>query len=116
LPLKVLIVEDNPTARVTLEKLLAMEGFAVQSAGTLREGQELLEGHAAVILDLDLPDGSGVDLLKKIRTEKLPVKVLIATATQDPALLGDVQRLQPDALLAKPLDVTKILEHLDPPS
>ena len=76
LPLKVLIVEDNPAARVTLEKILSLEGFYVQSAGTLRRGKELLDGQAAIILDLNLPDGNGVDLLRQIRAENRSMKVL----------------------------------------
>lgn len=72
MPPKVLIVEDNPTTRTALEKLLAMEGFHVQSAGTLRRGRELLDGQAAIILDLDLPDGNGVELLRQIRADKQP--------------------------------------------
>ena len=116
MPPKVLIVEDNPIARTTLGKLLALQGFHVQSAGTLQRGMELLDGQAAVILDLDLPDGNGVDLLKKIRTEKRTMKVLVVTACDDPAVLREVRILQPDELLCKPLDVSKVLEHLHRPS
>ena len=116
MPLKVLIVEDNPTARTMLEKLLALQGFLVQSAGTLQRGNELLDGQGAVILDLDLPDGCGIDLLKRIRTEKHAMKVLVVTACDDPAVLREVRLLQPDGLYCKPLDVPKILEHLHRPS
>ena len=115
LPLKVLIVEDNPVARVALERLLARRGFCVQTAGTLRRGRELLDGQAAVILDLDLPDGSGAELLRQIRTENRRIKVMVVTGSVDPALLGDVRSLNPDALFHKPLDFRAMLEHLDPP-
>ena len=115
LPLKVLIVEDNPMARAALEKVLAREGFCVQSAGTLQRGRELLDGQGAVILDLDLPDGSGAELLKQIRTEKRGITVVVVTGSVDPALLSDVRRLDPDALFHKPLDVRAMLKHLDAP-
>ena len=115
MPLKVLIVEDNPTARTTLEKLLAIRGFRVQTARTLCEGRQKLDGHAAVILDLDLPDGCGVELLKKIRIDQLPIKVLIVSASVDPALWDDVQALHPDAVLEKPLDFPALLKHLSLP-
>ena len=114
MPLKVLIVEDNPIARVALEKVLALQGFCVQSAETLQRGRELLDGQAAVILDLDLPDGNGVELLRQIRTESRRVTVIILTGSDDPAVLGDVRRLGPDALFRKPLDVRAMLEQLDP--
>jgi DNA-binding response OmpR family regulator len=115
LPLKILIVEDNPMARIALEKILALQGFCVQSAGTLQRGRELLDGQAAVILDLDLPDGSGVELLRKIRTENRRTKVMVVTGSVDPALLSDVRSLGPDALFHKPLDVSAMLKHLEPP-
>ena len=115
LPLKVLIVEDNPMARVALEKVLALRGFNVQSAGTLQRGRELLDGQAAVILDLDLPDGRGVEMLRQIRTEDRRIKVMVVTGSDDPALLSDVRSLDPDALFHKPLDLWAMLKHLDPP-
>jgi DNA-binding response OmpR family regulator len=108
-----LIVEDNPTTRTALERLLAMEGFHVESAATLQRGMERLDGHAAVILDLDLPDGSGIDLLRKVRTDRLPIQVLVVSACSDAAVLDEVRALQPDAMLCKPLDVSKLFEHLD---
>ena len=94
------------------QKLLALEGFHVQSAGTLQQGTEMLDGQAAVLLDLDLPDGSGLDLLKQIRAEQRTMKVFVITACDDPAVLREVLLLQPDGLFCKPLDVSKILEHL----
>jgi len=117
MPVNVLIIEDDPTARVTLERLLAGAGFVVRSAGTLGEGNqklEALEGHAAVILDLNLPDGNGVEILKRIRAENRPVKVLVATADTDSPVLREVEGLRPDALLTKPLDVRKLVGLLDP--
>ena len=100
-------------ARTALERLLARKGFRVQSAGTLQRGKELLDGQAAVILDLDLPDGNGLELLRKIRTEKHTSKVLVVTACEDPLVLLAVRTLRPDALLCKPVDLSKILEHFD---
>ncbi len=101
-------------ARTALQKLLAHEGFHVQSAGTLQRGKELLNGQAAIILDLDLPDGNGLELLRKIRTEKRTMKVLVVTACDDPAVRHEVQMLQPDGMFCKPVDLSKILQHLHP--
>jgi DNA-binding response OmpR family regulator len=104
-----LIVEDNPTARVSLERILIDVGFVVESAGTLGEGHAKLDGHGAVILDLDLPDGNGIDLLRRIRAEKRTMKVLIATADSESPTLREVVPLAPDAIFIKPVDVRKIV-------
>src|SRR5688500_10829154 len=101
-------------ARTALETLLAREGFRVQTAGTLQRGNELLDGQAAVILDLDLPDGNGVELLRKIRTEKRAMKVVVLTACDDPVVLRAVRILRPDGLFCKPVDLSTILPHLHP--
>ena len=111
--MRVLVVEDNEAARTTLVKLLSREGFTVQSAATLKEGTEKLDCNAAVVLDLELPDGSGVDLLASIRREHKPVMVLVATAATDVELLDAVRRLRPDALLTKPLDLRQLIDLLD---
>jgi two-component system response regulator PilR (NtrC family) len=114
LPVKVLIVEDDPSARIALQTLLAREGFRVQTADTLQRGKELLDGQAAIILDLDLPDGNGIELLRKVRAEKRTMKVLVVTACDDPVVRRDVRMLQPDGLLCKPVDLSEILQHLHP--
>ena len=114
MPLKVLIVEDNPMARVALEKVLALQGYCVESAGTLQRGRELLDGQAAVILDLDLPDGCGVELLRQIRTENRRMTVVVVTGSEECAVLSEVRSLGPDALFRKPLDIRAMLKHLDP--
>ena len=95
--------------------MLALQGYCVQSAGTLQRGRELLDGQAAVILDLDLPDGSGVELLRQIRTENRGMKVVIVTGSDDAALLSNVRSLGADALFHKPLDLWAMLKHLGPP-
>ena len=112
--MRVLIVEDNHAVRTTLEKLLSREGFSVQSAGTLKEGAAKLRHNAAVVLDLELPDGSGIDLLEDIRRQHKPIMVLVATAATDTDLLDAVRRLRPDALLTKPVDLRQLVELLDP--
>lgn len=112
--MRVLIVEDNDAVRTTLQKLLSREGFAVDSAGTLQEGTAKLGRNSAVVLDLELPDGNGVELLASIRREHKPVMVLVATAATDGDLLDAVRRLRPDALLTKPLDLRQLIDLLDP--
>jgi DNA-binding response OmpR family regulator len=77
----VLIVEDNPKILDLNRRILEKEGCMVVSATTLREARERLEVAAPdiAILDIMLPDGSGLDFLPELR-EKCDAPVLFLTA------------------------------------
>ena len=64
----VLIVDDNVEFQSSVADLAALANCAVSRAGTLREARRIIRDHRfdLVILDLDLPDGSGLELLEEI--------------------------------------------------
>jgi DNA-binding response OmpR family regulator len=65
-----------------------------------------------VLLDLMLPDGNGMVVLKKIREMNLKTKVAVMTATGDQTMIQLVMTLNPDHFFSKPIDpdqVTAIL-------
>jgi DNA-binding NtrC family response regulator len=64
----VLIVDDEADIRESLEAILREEDYAITTAGTAAEALELLRDadYAAVLLDIWLPDGDGLEVLKKI--------------------------------------------------
>ena len=67
--MKILIIEDDTGLNRGISFALEQEGYETVSARTLREGYSIFEKEnpAAVILDLNLPDGDGIDFCKKIR-------------------------------------------------
>lgn len=67
--MKLLIIEDDTGLNRGISFAMEQEGYAVVSARTLREGEALFaqEKPDAVILDLNLPDGDGLDFCKKVR-------------------------------------------------
>ncbi len=79
---KILVIDDEPEVRESLETLLGMEGFEVESAGTAEAGLGLLGRRAfdLVLLDLALPDRSGLEVLREIRTLDPDLPVLMITA------------------------------------
>ena len=86
-PLRVLIVEDNPFDLATLEGLLAPFSDAevtVTSAATRAEGQHLalLDQFDVVVLDLDLPDSTGITTVLEWQHECSVAVPLIATAAE----------------------------------
>ncbi|HEX7838888.1 MAG TPA: response regulator, partial [Kofleriaceae bacterium] len=82
----ILIVDDSPTVRADLAAALERAGFATLPCETLAEARIALRSHpiALVILDVQLPDGDGVELLVQIRKDgtlgDLPVLMLSTEA------------------------------------
>ena len=72
LALRVLLVEDHESSRVTLIRLLERRGYFVSASGSIAEARKLLaeQEFDLVISDLGLPDGSGHDLIVEIRQQK----------------------------------------------
>ncbi|MBI5633211.1 MAG: two-component system response regulator CreB [Nitrospirae bacterium] len=78
---KILVVEDEPSILDNVLYALQTEGFEPLSAGTGQEAREILQNTdvSLVVLDIGLPDVSGFDLLREIRS-KSTVSVIILTA------------------------------------
>ena len=89
-----LIVEDDPNSLSGLTELLAADGFSVDTATSLAEARTALGRSIpdVVLVDLNLPDGSGFDLLQHLPQQQpngsLPVIVLTGNATVESAIEG----------------------------
>jgi DNA-binding response OmpR family regulator len=113
----VLLVEDDRRAHQLLHQVLVNVGYEVISALTQASGLAGL-GRAldCVILDLELPDGSGEAILRRIRGEQLPVRVAVTTGEADPRRLRKLAALEPDLLLTKPIDLAALIGWLEQPA
>lgn len=78
----VLIIDDEPQIRSLLQKILTLEGFSVMTAENIARGIELMAGMEfhVVVTDVKLPDGSGIDLTKKIKSAHPDVEIIVITA------------------------------------
>jgi two-component system KDP operon response regulator KdpE len=82
---RVLVVDDEPQIVRALKIILRSAGYSVEAAETLSEAQSALAMRPpdAVVLDLILPDGTGVDLVKEVREwSRLPILVLSAVGDE----------------------------------
>ena len=79
---RVLIIDDERPVLMTLEALLNRHGYHVDTAGTAAQGVKLLKSNlpSLVLLDLQLPDAHGLEMLDRIKTELPGVQVIILTA------------------------------------
>jgi len=111
-PRHVLLVDDEPHVPLLVRPLLEGLGVTVLTAKSLAAARRALSGSPrpdCLLLDLHLPDGSGLDLLRELRaaeaTRALPV--LVITAEGDDRVLDEVERVGA-AVLAKPFSPTKL--------
>src|SRR5712675_3367596 len=79
---RILIIDDERPILLTLEALLSRHGFETETAATAAAGLKALKNKAAslVLLDLQLPDAHGLEMLDRIKTELPDVQVIILTA------------------------------------
>jgi DNA-binding response OmpR family regulator len=80
--MQVLLVEDNACLSKFIYKGLSAEGLSVDLFGTVNEAQAALETiqYNVIVLDLGIPDGDGLDLLRALRGKGNNTPVLILTA------------------------------------
>ena len=93
---RILVCEDDVDTARLLRLMIEREGFAVEIAPTIATAREMLlackDGYAAVTVDLSLPDGSGLDLVRELqgggRHADLPVIVISASAAEGRRVLN----------------------------
>ncbi len=79
---RLLVVDDEPDLRTLYELTLLREGYDIETAGSVEDARLLLAEHrfSAVITDMRLPDGTGLDILRQIEAESRPEKTIVITA------------------------------------
>jgi DNA-binding response OmpR family regulator len=105
-PKSILIVEDDDTLRDILKDNLAAEGYTVYEAPTGKRGLELaLTRHPdLILLDILLPDESGLSILKKIRADKAHgshIKIIMLTNLSDKKSVATAVELDAHSFLVK---------------
>ena len=112
--MRVLLIEDDAILGDGVQAGLIQSGFGVDWARNCDEGRLGLMTHAyeAVVLDIGLPDGSGLDLLQEWRKDENPIPVLLLTARD--ALSDRVTGLNKgaDDYLIKPFELDELTARL----
>lgn len=77
--MRILLIEDEPTTAKAIDMMLTKEGFTVYCTDLGEEGLDLgkLYDYDIILLDLNLPDMNGYDVLKKLRVARVPTPVLV---------------------------------------
>src|SRR5688500_12732818 len=113
--MRILLVEDDAAVADTVRRGLATQGHAADIAPDVRSARTLIAQNAAydgVLLDVNLPDGSGFDLMGVLRTAhpEVPVIMLTGRTSKEDVVHGfDVGA---DDYITKPFDVRELLARL----
>ncbi|MFN9279970.1 MAG: response regulator [Betaproteobacteria bacterium] len=111
-----LLIDDDTRLTTMVGDYLRGHGFEVDSAGSLKAGRELLRhgSYDALLLDLMLPDGDGLDLTRELRAEprtrRLPLLMLTARGEPMDRIVG--LEIGADDYLPKPFEPRELLARL----
>ncbi|HSV35994.1 MAG TPA: sigma-54 dependent transcriptional regulator [Ramlibacter sp.] len=107
LPAQVLVVDDEPDLRTLYELTLLREGYRVDAAGTLAEAWQQLENKKfdAVITDMRLPDGQGLELLHRMLAQQRGERCIVMTAYGSAENAVEALKAGAFDYLTKPVDL-----------
>jgi CheY-like chemotaxis protein len=113
--MQVLIVEDNPDSRETLERYLTRRDYEVAAAGNLRTGIDFLnkERFDAIISDIALPDGTGYTLLNEARSRGIRALSIAMSGYPYPSNVNEAGVTGFDYHLTKPVDCHELCSLLE---
>lgn len=113
--MKVLVVDDHALFREGLQGLLERRGIAVTMASDGRRGiiKALKEKPDVVLLDLRMPDLSGVEVLRQLRAKSFEKPVVVLTTSEEDKDVADSLRAGASGYLLKDMDPDELVAVLD---
>jgi two-component system, NtrC family, response regulator AtoC len=106
----ILLIDDEDKARTSMGRLLAKEGYEILEAASLSQAMTTLQERTpdVMILDFNLPDGHGLELLRKISATRPHPQVVVVTGTANIPTAVEALQLGAVDLLEKPVDMTRL--------
>ncbi len=106
-PAQILVVDDEPDLRTLYELTLLREGYRVEAAGTVAEATERLDAQRfdAVITDMRLPDGLGMEILQRLQQQQRPERCVVMTAYGSAENAVEALKAGAFDYLTKPVDL-----------
>ena len=109
----ILVADDDKTCRDSIQKVLEREGYMVQAAGDVDAALEAMRlGHFdLVVCDYRMPGKTGIDLLRELRRQRVPVPVLMISAFADSSTEEAVIEFGALELLRKPIRRRELIDR-----
>ena len=108
--MRLLIIEDNAQLAVSMKTGLEQSGFQVDVSSTGSSGEEkaYINSYDAILLDLNLPDKDGIEILKFLRKEKIETPVIVITARNEIEQRAFGLNLGADDYVTKPFQLLEL--------
>ena len=108
--MRILVIEDDHLVADLMRQVLVDDGYTVDVAAAAEEGRQLVaaQPYDAIVLDLELPDRHGIQLLQDFRREGSTIPIVVATAHDSNADVVPVNAFQ-----EKPVAPKRLLALVD---
>lgn len=113
-PLRVLVVDDEPAILRFLRASLSSQGHVVTTAADARQALDALRTGAVdlVILDLGLPDGDGLDVIRAIRAGGMALPIIVLSSRDSESAKVAALDLGADDYITKPFGIDELLARI----
>lgn len=111
----VLIVDDEQLLVRTLSNVLRESGYRIATAGSAEDAERPAFASPSfdlIVLDNRLPGESGIEMIRRLREQAVPSKVILMTAYETPEVKLEAKRLKVDRYLRKPFDLTVLVDEV----
>ena len=114
---QVMVIDDSSTIRMAEKKILLSEQFDVvmESDGAmdvLKKLREAVEKPDIIMMDFEMPQMNGIDLLKRIRALNVDSKIIVVTSYANKGVLMEFLKLKVDGYIVKPIQRQTVIQHL----
>jgi DNA-binding NtrC family response regulator len=112
---RILVIDDETEIRESLDALLSLEGYSVEMAQNATDGLRRLENasYDLVLLDLMMPDRSGMEVLKEVRERDSETPIFMITAYGSVEVAVDALKSGANDYFSKPWDNEKLLIEIE---
>jgi DNA-binding NtrC family response regulator len=110
----VLLIEDNAATRFGFVRYFSKDGYDIKEADNLAEAAQALatQRFDAIVMDINLPDGNGIDFIDTIRTNDSTIPIIAITGAGNIQLAVEAMQRGADNFLTKPVDNAALAEYL----
>ncbi|MBU1852962.1 MAG: response regulator [Candidatus Omnitrophica bacterium] len=111
---KILIVDDEKDITLTLKELFLSKGYDALVAFTGKEAERLLnqKGLDLILLDIQMPDINGVEILRQVKKKFPEIKTVVLTGFLE-EYKSDIEKIGCDAILNKPFSIKTLIKIVD---